>query len=116
MLADRYEIIRCLITYNDCWQPSTGSVMVVGAAKADKTIGDGLNPGVVETLEERIELCRRMERLSERERLVLFLWYVRQLHIDDIADEIGVSRRQCFRVKSRALRLLDSAEDERPAA
>jgi DNA-directed RNA polymerase specialized sigma subunit len=102
--------------YPDWYQPPTSSVMKVGAARLDKNIGDGLNPGLIETLEERTELCRRMARVSERERLVLFLWYVKQLHVDDVADTLELSRRQCYRLKAKAIRaVVDNDKQERAA-
>ncbi|MGH2791288.1 MAG: DUF1492 domain-containing protein [Actinomycetota bacterium] len=88
--------------------------MKVGAARLDKNISDGLNPGVLETIDERAELCRRTARLEERERLALFLFYVKQLHIDDVADRLGVSRRHFFRVKADALRRITDV-DQRSA-
>jgi DNA-directed RNA polymerase specialized sigma subunit len=56
-----------------------------------------------------------MGELSDRERCVLFLWYVRQLSAQEIAKELRISRRQCFRIRSAALRALqgDTVEPER---
>lgn len=116
MLDDRREVIRCLITYTDWWQPATSSVMQVGGAKRDQNIGDGLNPGLLDSLEERVELCHRMTSLLERERQVLFFWYVKQLHIDDVADELGISRRQCFRLKKKAIGALITPDKDEKAA
>lgn len=116
MLETNREVVRCLITYTDWWQPSTSSVMKVGRARADKNLGDGLNPGLIDTLEERSELCRRMTSISERQRRILFLWYVRQLHVDDIADEVRVSRRHCFRLKADAIRTLAGTKKDDQAA
>jgi DNA-directed RNA polymerase specialized sigma subunit len=115
MFASTDEVIRALLTYTDWWQPSTGSILQVGNARRDANAGDGLRPGLVETLEGRTELCRRMEFLAERERHVLFLWYVRQLAAHEIARELRISRRQCFRLRSRAVQALtDDSVD--PAA
>lgn len=116
MLDDRREVIRCLITYTDWLQPATASVLQVGRAKRDQNIGDGLNPGLIDTLEERVELCHRMSSLSDREREVLFFWYVKQLHVDDIADELGISRRQCFRLKKKAIEALITPDRDEKAA
>ena len=115
MFASTDEVIRALLTYTDWWQPSTGSILQVGNARRDANAGDGLRAGLVETIDGRTELCRRMERLSERERQVLFLWYVRQLAAHEIAKELRISRRQCFRLRSKAVdRLTDESVD--PAA
>ena len=112
MFASRDEVIRALLTYTDWWQPSTGSILQVGSARRDANAGDGLRAGLVETIDARTELCRRMEALSERERHVLFLWYVRQLAAHEIARELDISRRQCFRLRSRAVdALTDTSVD-----
>jgi DNA-directed RNA polymerase specialized sigma subunit len=103
VLDNRREVVRCLVTYTDWWQPSTTSILQVGAARRSKEITEGLHPGLIETLEERTELCRRVFTLAERDRKILFLWYVKQLHVDDVADSVGLSRRQCFRRRTAAL-------------
>jgi hypothetical protein len=110
------EVVRCLITYNDWWQPSTGSILKVGGARLDKNIGDGLRAGLLETIEERFELCRRVSTLSDVDRQLLFLWYVRQQHVDDIATQTKVSRRQCFRRRARAIKTIVDAGAANQAA
>jgi sigma-70-like protein len=97
-------VIRALVTYTDWWQPASGSVIQTGGARrASKHFGDGIRSGLLETLDQRSELCRRMGSLSPQERHVLFLWYVRQSSVDEIASELGISRRQCFRRRSAAV-------------
>lgn len=115
MLESRPDAIRCLVTYTDWWQPPTSSVMKVGGARLDKNIGDGLNPGILETLEERTELNRRVRRLADADRLLLFLFYVRQLHVDDIADAVGISRRQCYRRRNSALQRIVEVREPQSA-
>jgi DNA-directed RNA polymerase specialized sigma subunit len=110
------EVIRCLVTYNDWWQPSSGSILLVGGARRDKNLRDGLSPGVVETLDERTELSRRMQSLNEDDRNILFLWYVKQLHVDQIAAALDLSRRQCFRRKSRSIKAIIEAGEANAAA
>jgi DNA-directed RNA polymerase specialized sigma subunit len=116
VLDSSREVIRCLITYTDWWQPSSGSILLVGGARRDKTLRDGLSPGVVETLDERTELCRRMQFLREDDRHILFLWYVKQLHVDQIADSLDLSRRQCFRRKSRGIKAIIELGEANAAA
>jgi|SRR5262245_14801212 len=110
------EVIWGLITYTDWWQPFTGSVITVGAARRSSSIGDGIPTGLVSTLDRRSELCRRMASISDRDRHLLFLWYVRQLAVDEIAREIGLSRRQCFRRRAHALSTIVEAGEPREAA
>src|SRR5688572_9277211 len=102
MLASSADVIRCLIMYTDWWQPSTSSILQVGVARRGEGPGDGLHPGVIETLDERTELLRRVARIEERERRILFLWYVAQLGVAEIARATGVSVRQCHRLRGRA--------------
>ena len=52
-----------------------------------------------------------------RSRRILFLWYVKQLPAQDISKQVGISRRQCFRRRARAIRiLLREEEPERAVA
>jgi DNA-directed RNA polymerase specialized sigma24 family protein len=104
MLDSRRDVVRCLVTYADWWQPASGSILKVAGARADKNFGDGLRGGLLETLEERSELSRRTALLSDRDRSLLFLWYVRQLHVDEIGDALSLSRRQCFRRRNQAIK------------
>lgn len=106
MFDSPQEVAWCLTTYSDWWQPSTSSVMQVGPARRSSEHGDGLHPGVVETLDERVELSRRIALLSERDRGILFRWYVLHQHVDDIAGALRISRRQCFRRRAAALRAI----------
>jgi DNA-directed RNA polymerase specialized sigma24 family protein len=103
MLSSSSDVIRCMVTYTDWWQPASSSVLLVGGARRSSGIGDGLHPGVIETLDERTELCRRVYSLEDRDRRILFLWYVAQLGVPDVARTIGVSQRQCHRLRARAV-------------
>lgn len=103
-LSEPGEVIRALVTYTDWWQPASSSVMQVGRARRMQGVSDGIPWGLLESLDERSELCRRMQLVSDRDRHVLFLWYVRQLGADEIARTLGISRRQCFRVRGNAIR------------
>lgn len=62
-----------------------------------------MRAGVLDTLDERTELRTRVDRLEDRERTLLFLWYVTELPVGEIARTVGVSRRHCFRLRSRAI-------------
>ncbi|MEX0817902.1 MAG: hypothetical protein WD027_10675 [Gaiellales bacterium] len=100
------EVIRSLVTYTDWWQPSTSSVIQVGPARREKSYTDGLAPGLLGSLDERAELCRRVQQIAARDRLLLFLWYIRQLPVDEIAPLVKISRRQCFRRRASAIRAI----------
>ena len=115
LLSDPHAVTRCLVTYPDCLQPSTGSVLSFSGLKR-KDRGDGLRAELTNGLELRAELNRRMQLLEERDRQLLFLWYVRHLHVDEIADHLGVSRRQCFRRRASAIRTIVEAGKPQAAA
>lgn len=117
MLTSSAEVIRCLVTYTDWWQPASASILLVGAARRSSEIGNGLHPGILDTLDERSELMRRVLRLEDRDRRVLFLWYVAQLPLSEVARAIGVSQRQCQRLRARAVqRIVDLGEDAEEVA
>jgi DNA-directed RNA polymerase specialized sigma24 family protein len=98
---DRSDLVRALARYGDEAGPRTGSVMFVGGAPPRSL--DPFHPGVVAGLEERAELARRLRRLSDRDRLLVFLWYVEGWRVPEIADHLGISRVHCYRVRDQAL-------------
>jgi DNA-directed RNA polymerase specialized sigma24 family protein len=117
MLSSREEVIGGLIRYTDWWQPSTSSVLQVGWARRGSYPADGIRLGLLDTLDERTELCRRMRNVDDTDRRILFLWYVKQLPVQDISRQVGISRRQCFRRRARAIRiLLEEQAQERVVA
>jgi DNA-directed RNA polymerase specialized sigma subunit len=106
-------VIRSLVRYTDWWQPSTSSIYTITGKRGDH--GDGMAPGLLDSLDDRTELCRRMATLSDRERHLLFLWYVKQDDVLGIARALRISRRQCFRIRTQAIRSLVDDDPERVA-
>jgi DNA-directed RNA polymerase specialized sigma24 family protein len=104
VLATAEQVVRCLLTYTDWWQPSTTSVLEVAGARRNKDLTDGFRSGLLETLDDRTELRHRVAELRAADRQLLFLWYVEQLPVEAIARAAGVSRRQCFRRRAAAVR------------
>jgi DNA-directed RNA polymerase specialized sigma24 family protein len=115
-LTEADQVIRCLLTYTDWWQPNTTSVYCVGRAGRDRVLAEGIRPGLLEHLDERSELCQRMQRLTDRDRRLLFLWYLEQRAVDEIAKELEISRRQCFRRRREAIRTIIQAGERDQAA
>ena len=68
--------------------------------------GNGCNIDSLETIDERTELCHRMQLVDERDRRLLFLWYVMELRPGDVARRIRVSRVHCYRLRQAALSAL----------
>jgi DNA-directed RNA polymerase specialized sigma subunit len=113
LLSSPQEVIRSLICYTDWWQPSSTSILQVAAARRSRELSDGVPLGLLATLDERTELCRRMQTLGERDRYLLFMWYVKQLSAKDIAKALKVSRRQVFRRRANAVRrIIELGEPE----
>lgn len=101
--ASSSDVVRGLLTYTDWWQPTTSSVLQVGAARRSSELTDGIGIGLLDRLDERAELRRRMQVLGEPDRRLLYLWYVVQLPATRIAQLLGISRRQCFRRRASAI-------------
>lgn len=62
---------------------------------------------------DRIEAIRMIERAldclgDDGERTVLYMQYVGRARLEDIADKVGYSNRQTYRIRKAALNHLDS--------
>jgi DNA-directed RNA polymerase specialized sigma24 family protein len=108
VLSSPRQVVWALITYTDWWQPNTASIYQVGKRRGS-FVSDGMHGGLLDTLSERDELCRRMQDVDETSRRVLYLWYLRQLPVQEIAHELRISRRQCFRRRAAAVRAIVEA-------
>lgn len=60
-------------------------------------------------------LKKALVRLSERERLLLALYYFEDLKVKEIADVLGISSTRCFQLHRRALDKLRSFMDQAAA-
>jgi DNA-directed RNA polymerase specialized sigma subunit len=102
------DVVKGLVLYTDWWQPRTTSVLQVGRRRG---FDDGIRDGHLDSLVDRAELRRRVLELNDQDRMILFLWYLRELPAHEIAREVGISRRQCFRRRAAALAsLVDDTE------
>jgi len=101
------DVIRGLVRYTDWWQPQTGSILQVAGARRSGGFGDGIPDGLLDTIDERDELSRRVRaRLDDVDRQLLYLWYVREFPVNEIGKRVHLSRRTCFRRRSAAVRAL----------
>jgi DNA-directed RNA polymerase specialized sigma subunit len=98
------QVINCLLRYADWWQPPTTSILQVATTRGKRRHSDGFRAGLLEMLDERTELCRRVSQLAERDRELLVLWYVGQDSAEDIAKTLRMSRRSFFRRRAHAIR------------
>ena len=111
MLSTPNQVVWALITYTDWWQPNTQSVYRIWARR-ETFASDGIPGGLLDTLSERDELCRRMQQVDERARHLLYLWYLRKLEVQEVARELRISRRHCFRLRAAAIRrIVELGED-----
>ena len=99
MLCTPSEVIRCLVTYTDWWQPSTASVLQVGAARRSSETGDGLHPGVLDSLDERTELCRRVTQLDDRSQPARHRRRPRNLRCGEVGADESVGHRDEQRLR-----------------
>src|SRR2546427_9683504 len=103
LFATPAGVISMLRRYRDVFEPKTTSLLLVSRQGFDPSQGP-FRAGFVSRLDEREELRRRMaDRLAERERQLLFLWYVAELRPGDVARPIRVSRVPCYRLRKDAL-------------
>jgi hypothetical protein len=101
------SVERALSRYTDCLQPRTGSVTALGGAggRSGGSGGSGspFHPALLEDLEEREELRRRIAWLSDEEALVIFRWYIEGAKPEAIAAGLGRSPRHVYRRRSSAV-------------
>lgn len=103
MLSTARRVEWALITYTDWWQPNSASIYQVRKSPGSFA-SDGMPAGLLDTLSQRDELCWRMRQIADRDRRLLYLWYLRQLPAHEIAQQLRISRRQCFRRRASAIR------------
>lgn len=106
MLDTPAQVVGCLITYTDWWQPPTGSVLEVPRTRGRYEPARTFRPGFVEELDQRAELRRRVAFLEQVDRRILYLYYVENRRPRDISLAVGLSTRQCTRRRKAAVDFL----------
>jgi hypothetical protein len=110
LFATPAGVISMLRRYRDVFDPRTTSLLLVSRQGFDPSQGP-FRAGFLSRLDEREELRQRMtDRLAERERKLLFLWYVVELRPCDVARTIRVSRVHAYRLRNDALAALCDGE------
>jgi hypothetical protein len=101
------SVERALAHYTDPLQPRSGSVSVVPSTKPS---GDRFpfHPALLDGLEERSELRRRMAWLGTEEATVLVRWYIEGARPDAIACDLRRSVRHVYRYRVAAIEQLIS--------
>lgn len=103
-LRDRTDVVRALRGLYDRVETKSGSIVFV--SRRTKRLNPQPPGFGVAALDERARLIRNLRRLSERDRLLLFLWYVEEWPVVRVADHLGLSRVHCYRLRDKALDLL----------
>ena len=104
MLATYASVEHALSHYTDCFQPRTGSVASLGGKVSGA--GHAIHPALLEGLEERTELCRRMAWLDREEAVILVRWYVEGAKPCVIAQGLGRSLRHVYRRRNSGVSTL----------
>jgi hypothetical protein len=105
MLDSFAAVERALARYTDPLQPRSGSISAVPTARAGAD-GAPFHPALLDGLEERAELRRRMAWLEEEAAVVLVRWYIEGVRPEAIARGLGRSVRHVYRRRADAIRLL----------
>jgi DNA-directed RNA polymerase specialized sigma24 family protein len=105
MLDSFASVERALGRYTDALQPPSGSISAVPSARSS---GDRFpfHPALLDGLEERAELRRRMTWLPDGEAVVLVRWYIEGARPDAIARHVGCSVRHVYRCRAAAIERL----------
>ena len=112
MFGNVGQVVRALKAYRDYYQPKSSGILLVSNRTTDVD-ADPFRRGFLDSLEARTEILSRLSSLDERERAVLMLWYVMDLPVREICEELAMSRSACYRLRDRALyAMLDPMEVE----
>jgi DNA-directed RNA polymerase specialized sigma24 family protein len=99
------SVERALARYTDPLQPRSGSICALSTGRPgfDAT---PFHPALLDDLEERAELRRRIAWLEEEAAIVLVRWYIEGARPETIARELDRSVRHVYRRRTDAIRLL----------
>ncbi|GFP25381.1 hypothetical protein HKBW3S43_01132 [Candidatus Hakubella thermalkaliphila] len=113
MLDTRQEVVRALVTLPDYYQIKSSSLITILARKKYYDKGrDPFGRKFLDNLEVRYELLRRLALLDERERNLLFMWYIETKPVVEIARKLHISRMHCYRLRLKALDNIISMNSE----
>lgn len=104
MLDTYAAVVRALVRFTDPLQPRTGSVTVASGRPGNGELP--FHPALLDGLEEREELRRRMACLPDEDATVLVRWYVEGASPEVIARDLRRSRRHVHRRRGAAVAAL----------
>jgi hypothetical protein len=103
VLSTKTEIIRTLVSLGDFLGPNTASLVLL---KNARKYGNDIEPfrkGFLNTLDERLELIRRLNLLERRKRVLLLAWYLEKRPVTEISKRMKISRTHCYRLRNEAI-------------
>ena len=103
MLDSYNEVIITLKSLNDYYYLKSNFIICPKLGKFNTKGREPFSSGFLESIEIRNELLRRLNKLEEREKNILLLFYTFGKPIDYIEQELHLSSRQCYRIKKKAL-------------
>ena len=101
MLDTYADVERALGRYADHFQPRSGSLTVLGGGRG--VGGFPFHPALLDGLEERDELRRRLACLPDEDVYVLVRWYIEGARPEAIAQELARSPRHVYRRRGQAV-------------
>ena len=115
VLDTRPAVIRCLSAWTDWWQPASTSIVSISSKRhARDGSAEPFRAGLLDSIEERAELGWRLRHLEEIDVEILYRFYVLALPATDVARHAGMSTRQCYRRRDRALETLVALAEPMP--
>ncbi len=103
MLDSYEEVISTLKTLNDCYYLKSNFIICPKLSKLNIGYREPFCLGFLDSIERRKELVRRLNKLEEREKTILLLFYTFGRPINYIERGLFLSCRHCYRIKNKAL-------------
>ena len=103
MLSTPEKVISGLKTLNDCYCLKSKSIVCASHDSPDSKYREPFYRGFLSEADKRFELVKRLNKLDDREKTILLLFYAFSMPVDNIAKEVGVSWRHCYRIKKKAI-------------
>ena len=107
------EVINTLKTLNDYYCLKSNFIICPKHGKLDIKSREPFRPGFLDSIEIRKELIKRLNKLEEKEKTILLLFYTFGKPINYIERELHLSCRQCYRIKKKAIENIISFEKEK---
>jgi len=112
MLDTPGEVVNTLKTLNDYYYLKSNFIIYPKSNKTDIRDREPFRPGFLSSIDERKELIRRLNKLEERGKTILLLFYTFGKPMDYIEHKLHLSCRHCYRIKKKALQNIISVGEE----